>query len=57
MYLGLLDRVLYPNFYQYLRYSLPDVAKSTKIRQGFLRYGQLDDAGLKRAAGPPICPE
>ena len=49
MYISLIDRVLYPSFYKYVRYSLPDVAKVESIRRAFMKYGQLDHAGLKRA--------
>lgn len=49
MYLSLIERVLYPKFYKYLRYDLPEVAKVKSIQRAFLRYGQLDGASLKRA--------
>lgn len=49
MYVGLIDRVLYPKFYRYLRYDLPAVADVKSIRRAFMKYGQLDHAALKRA--------
>ena len=49
MRMDLIDQTLYPKFTKYIKNDLKSVAKVGSIRRAFMKYGQLDHAGLKRA--------
>jgi hypothetical protein len=43
------DQVLFPNFTQYVRRRLPEVANIGTIRRAFLRFAQMNSTTLRRA--------
>ncbi len=49
MWMSLIDQARFRKFRSYVKYDMPDVAKSWRIRRAFERYGQLDNTSLKRA--------
>ena len=49
MWMDLIDQTLYPKFTDYIKKDMKAVAGVKSIRRAFMKYGQLDHAGLKRA--------